>query len=113
MIELASARPKLTARQEGIAATTADSRQERASRAASVLLDLGEGTSVLAGEVVAIQKAWGDVGWHGTFRRVGEPRATVTLRGGQVLPAYRRAEEIRDDWERSLQATPAPGIAAA
>jgi hypothetical protein len=71
---------------------------------ASLLLDIGEGTHVLAREVIAVQalaEAWD---FRRRFRKLGDPRATVLLRDGQVLDAFREAGDLCADWERSLRA---------
>ena len=80
----------------------------------SMLLDLGEGLHVLAGEIVAIQALAEAMDFRRHFRKAGDPCATVMLRGGQELTAFRSAEELRADWERSLLAfNPADRVAPA
>ena len=74
----------------------------RSGRTVSLLLDLGRGSHALVREIVAIQ-AVADAGeWQRGFRRTDEPLASVILRGGLALPAFRPASELRDEWESSL-----------
>lgn len=74
----------------------------RRGRTVSLLLDLGRGSHALVREIVAIQ-ALADAGeWQRGYRRTDEPLASVILRGGLALPAFRAASELRDEWESSL-----------
>ncbi|HYW07615.1 MAG TPA: hypothetical protein VE913_11700 [Longimicrobium sp.] len=68
-----------------------------------MLLDLGEEVHVLASEVVAIQALPEAIDFRRHFKKQGDPSATVLLRGGQALHAFRQIGELRADWETSLR----------
>lgn len=74
----------------------------RVGRTVSLLLDLGRGSHALVREIVAIQALADAGGWQRGFQRTDEPLASVILRGGLALPAFRPARELRDEWESSL-----------
>ncbi len=102
MYEFAPAPLRVTARHDG-STSAAD------GQAASMLLDLGEGMHVLASEVIAVQALAETRDFRRRFRKRGEPFATVMLRGGQLLDAFREADDLRAEWERSLREDPAWG----
>jgi hypothetical protein len=100
MYEFAPATLRVAPRHEG--STTAPFAAD--GQTPSMLLDVGEGMHVLASEVIAVQVLPAAADYRRRFRKMGDPRATVMLRGGQVLDAFREADELRADWERSLRA---------
>jgi hypothetical protein len=74
-----------------------------------MLLDLGEGVHVLASEVIAVQALAEARDFRRRFRKMGDRCATVMLRGGHLLDAFREADDLLADWERSLGAEPGWG----